>query len=107
MSLLQSIINLLAGFTEKDVVVGGKKSYLFEYDYPLDDGTLVSVKTNGNEINDACFIPDDIFDQEFECNYRVGSMITEKRPPSTRIGMLGARGYPGPPIDNKGHNYGL
>ena len=95
MSLLQSIINLLAGFTEKDVVVGGKKSYLFEYDYPLDDGTLVSVKTNGNGINDACFIPDDIFE------------VTEERSPSTRIGMLGARGYPGPPIDNKGHNYGL
>ena len=95
MSFLQVIINLLAGFIEKDVVVGGKKSYLFEYDYSLDDGTLVSVKTNGNEINDACFIPDDIFE------------VTEKRPPSTRIGMLGAGGYPGPPIDNKGHNYGL
>ena len=46
MSLFQFIIDLLAGFIEKDVVVGGKKSYLFEYDYPLDDGTLVSVKTN-------------------------------------------------------------
>lgn len=66
MSLLQFIVNLLAGFIEKDIVVGGKKSYLFEYDYPLDDGTLVSVKTNRNEINDACFIPDNIFDEEFE-----------------------------------------
>lgn len=47
MSLLQSIVNLLAGFIEKDIVVGGKKSYLFEYDYSLDDGTLVSVKSNG------------------------------------------------------------
>lgn len=88
MSLLQFIIDLLAGLFEKDVVVGGKKSYLFEYDYSLDDGTLVSVKTNGNEINDACLIPDDIFE------------VTEGRPPSTRIGMLGAMGYPGPPIDN-------
>ena len=50
MSFLQFIINLLAGFIEKDVVVGEKKSYLFEYDYPLDDGTLVSVKTNGKEM---------------------------------------------------------
>ena len=57
MSLLQFIINLFAGFIEKDVVVGGKKSYLFEYDYQLDDETLVSVKTNGNEINGACSIP--------------------------------------------------
>lgn len=64
MSLLQSIINLLAGFIEKDAIVGGKKNYLFEYDYSLDDGTLVSVKSNGNKINDACFIPDDIFDDE-------------------------------------------
>ena len=53
MSLLQFIVNLLAGFIEKDVVVGGKKSYLFEYYYPLDDGTLVSIKTNGNEITKA------------------------------------------------------
>ena len=51
MSLLQSIINLFAGFIEKDVIVGGKKSYLFEYDYPLDDGTLVSVKTNNKGHN--------------------------------------------------------
>lgn len=58
MSLLQSIINLLAGFIEKDAIIGKKKSYLFEYDYLLDDGTLVSVKSN-NKINDACFIPDD------------------------------------------------
>ena len=46
MSLFQFIIDLLAGFIEKDIVVGKKKSYLFEYYYPLDDGTLVSVKTN-------------------------------------------------------------
>ena len=85
MSLLQFIINLLAGFIEKDIVVGGKKSYLFEYDYSLDDGTLVSVKSNGNDIFGAL----------------------EGRPPSTRIGMLGARGFPVPPIDNEGHNYGL
>ena len=95
MSLLQFIVNLLAGFIEKDIIVGGKKNYLFEYDYSLDDGTLVSIKTNGNEINNACFIPDDIFE------------VTEVRPPSTRIGMLGARGFPTPPTDNGGHNYGL
>ena len=53
MSLFQSVIDLLAGLLEKDVVVGGKKSYLFEYYYPLDDGTLVSIKTNGNEITKA------------------------------------------------------
>ena len=70
MSLLQSTVNLLAGFIEKDIVVGGKKSYLFEYDYSLDDGTLVSVKSNGNDI-------------------------------------FGARGFPVPPVDNEGHNYGL
>jgi hypothetical protein len=52
MSLLQFIVNLLAGFIEKDIIVGGKKNYLFEYDYSLDDGTLVSVKTNGNEIKE-------------------------------------------------------
>ena len=49
MSLFQPIINLLAGFIEKDIIVGKKKSYLFEYDYSLDDGTLVSVKTNGSK----------------------------------------------------------
>ena len=74
MSLLQFIVNLLAGFIEKDVVVGRKKSYLFEYDYQLDDGTLVSVKSDGKNISNFCLPFDDIFDEQFDCNYRVGSM---------------------------------
>ena len=99
MSLFKFVVNLIAGYFEKAIVVGGKKRYLFEYDYPLDDGTLVSVKSNGNEINNAYFIPDDLFDDMYECRYRVGKMIIEQRPPSTRIGMLGVHGFP---ISSKG-----
>lgn len=58
----QFIIDLLAGLFEKDVVVGEKKIYLFEYDYPLDDGTLVSVKTDGHESTTLSFPEDDLFE---------------------------------------------
>lgn len=74
MSLFQFVIDLLAGLFEKDVVVGGKKTYLFEYDYLIDDKTVVSIKTNGR--NSIGFIvPDDFLSEDYECNYRVGSMI--------------------------------
>jgi hypothetical protein len=51
-------MDLLAGLIEKDITVGERRRYLFEYDYPIGDKTLVSVKTNGR--NTIGFIvPDD------------------------------------------------
>jgi hypothetical protein len=51
-------MDLLAGLIEKDITVGERRRYLFEYDYPIGDKTLFSVKTNGR--NTIGFIvPDD------------------------------------------------
>ena len=74
MSLLQFVIDLLAGLLEKDVVVGGRKTSLFEYDYQIDNNTLVSVKTNGRNTM-GFIVPGDFLDEDYDCNYRVGSMV--------------------------------
>lgn len=74
MSLFQSVIDLLAGLLEKDVVVGKRQTYLFEYDCFLPNNIPISIKTNG--CDSLYSVPGDIFSEDYECNYRVGSMIS-------------------------------
>lgn len=75
MSLLQFAINLLAGFVEKEIVVGERRGYLFEYDLTLDNGDLMSIKTNGRHFVPMSSILEDFLSDDFDCNYRVGTMI--------------------------------
>lgn len=75
MSLLQFAINLLAGFVEKEIVVGERRGYLFEYDLRLDNGDLMSIKTNGHHLVPMSSILEDFFSDDYDCNYRVGTRI--------------------------------
>lgn len=75
MSLLRFVIDLLAGLIEKDITVVERRGYLFEYDLTLDNGDLMSIKTNGRHFVPMSSILEDFLSDDFDCNYRVGTMI--------------------------------